>query len=230
MSDAFSILSRVPLFADLSEHELRELAGRTANRQVAAGDRIFSEGDACQGFFIVESGEVKIYKTATSGREQVLTIERAGDTVAELPVFDGGPYPASAMAITGGTLLFVSKRDFRTLILENPEVGLKVLKAVGSRLRRLVFLIEELSFTTVRGRLAMLLVRLVRTEGKATARGYEVTLPPNQDLAAQVGTVRELVSRNLGRLQAEGLIRLDGKRLIVPDLDALTGSAEEAQP
>jgi CRP/FNR family transcriptional regulator len=227
--DAFAILSRVPLFADLSEHELRALADRSVSRHVLAGDPIFGEGDPCQGFFIVESGEVKIYKTAASGREQVLTIERPGDTVAELPVFDGGPYPASAIAMTDTTLLFVSKRDFRGLVLENPEVGLKVLKTVGARLRRLVGLIEELSFTTVRGRLAMLLLRLVRTEGEATARGHEVTLPPNQDLAAQVGTVRELISRNLGRLQAEGLIRLDGKRLIVPDMDALAASAEEVQ-
>lgn len=230
MSDAFAILSRVPIFADLSEPELRSLASRSTSRHVDPGEQLFVEGDPCQGFFIVESGEVKIYKTAPSGREQVLTIERAGDSVAELPVFDGGPYPASAVAVGDCSLLFVSKREFRALVLEHPEVGLKVLRAVGMRLRRLVGLIEELSFTTVRGRLAMLLVRLVRTEGQATSRGQEVTLPPNQELAAQVGTVRELISRNLGRLQAEGLIRLDGKRLIVPDVDALAGSAEEAQP
>jgi CRP/FNR family transcriptional regulator len=225
--DAFTILSRVPLFADLSESELHALADRTVSHHMQAGRQLFSEGDPCQGFYVVESGEVKIYKTAPSGREQVLTIERAGDTVAELPVFDGGPYPASAVAIGEATLLFISKRDFRTVILENPEVGLKVLKNVGGRLRRLVGLIEELSFTTVRGRLAMLLVRLMRTEGEPTARGHEVTLPPNQELAAQVGTVRELISRNLSRLQAEGLIRLDGKRMVVPDVDALAASAEE---
>lgn len=229
MADAFSILSRVPLFADLSEKELCVLAEHTVSHRVTAGEQIFSEGDPCQGFFVVESGEVKIYKTAPSGREQVLTIERAGDSVAELPVFDGGPYPASAIAMSDCVLLFVSKRDFRTLVLEHPEVGLKVLKTVGSRLRRLVGLIEELSFTTIRGRLAMLLVRLVKSEGQSTERGQEVTLPPNQDLAAQIGTVRELVSRNLSRLQVEGLIRLDGKRMIVPDLEALAGSAEEIQ-
>ena len=220
--DAYLTLSRVPLFADLSEEELRAVAARTATRHIAAGEQLFAEGDICQGFFVIQSGEVKIYKTAASGREQVLTIERAGDTIAELPVFDGGPYPASAVAINDATLLFVSKRDFRALVLEHPEVGLKVLRTVGSRLRRLVGLIEELSFTTVRGRLAMLLVRLARTEGR------ELTLPSNQELAAQIGTVRELISRNLGRLQAEGLIRVDGKRVIVPDVEALAGSADGA--
>jgi CRP/FNR family cyclic AMP-dependent transcriptional regulator len=225
--DPYQILSNVPLFMDLSEEELRALAHRTVSHHVPAGELIFSEGDPCQGFYVVESGEVRIFKTAASGREQVLTIERPGDTVAELPVFDGGAYPASALAITDTVLLFVSKRDFRTLILDHPEVGLKVLKIVGGRLRRLVGLIEELSFTTVRRRLIVQVVRLAKTEGIPTPRGFEVTLPSNQELASTIGTVRELVSRNLSRLQVEGLIRLDGKRVVIPDLDALAAAGEE---
>ncbi len=225
--DPFAVLSNVPLFADLSEEELQALAHRTIKQYVNAGETIFTEGDPCQGFYVIESGEVKIFKTAPSGREQVLTVDVAGGTFAEIPVFDGGPYPASAVATTYTALLFVSKRDFRTLILEHPEVGLKVLKQVGGRLRRLVALIEELSFTTVRGRLVMLLARRAKAEGTHTARGTEMTLPANQEIAAKIGTVRELVSRNLSRLQAEGLIRLDGKNVVVPDLEALAASGEE---
>lgn len=225
VTDAFRLLTRVPLFADLSEDEVRALAQRTVSHHVRAGESIFSEGDACQGLYVVESGELKIFKIGASGREQILTIERPGDSVAELPVFDGGPYPASAMAVVDSTLLFISKRDFRTVILEHPEVGLKVLKTVGGRLRRLVGLIEELSFTTVRSRLVMQLVRLSRDHGQPTARGIELMLPSNQELASAVGTVRELVSRTLSRLQAEGLVRLDGKQLIVPDLEALEAHA-----
>ena len=227
IADPFTVLSKVPLFGDLSEDELRALAHRTVKHHVKGGDVIFTEGDPCEGFYVVESGEVKIFKTAASGREQVLTVDRAGNSIAEIPVFDGGPYPASAVATVDTTLMFVSKRDFRTLILEHPEIGLKVLRNVGSRLRRLVALIEELSFTTVRSRLVMLLARLARTEGKHTDRGTEVMLPSNQEIAAQIGTVRELVSRNLGRLQVEGLIRIDGKQVIVPDVDALASTVEE---
>jgi len=225
--DPFAVLSSVALFGDLSEEELRALAHRTVKQIIRAGEMIFHEGDPCQGFYVVESGEVKIFKTAASGREQVLTIDRAGNSLAEVPVFDGGPYPASAIANVDTTLLFVSKRDFRTLVLEHPDVGLKVLKNVGGRLRRLVGLIEELSFTTVRSRLVMMLVRLAREEGKHTGRGTEMMLPTNQEMASQIGTVRELVSRNLGRLQAEGLIRMDGKLVIVPDVDALAESVEQ---
>jgi CRP/FNR family transcriptional regulator, cyclic AMP receptor protein len=226
-SDPFAVFSQVAIFADLSEEELRALTRRTVSRPVHAGESIFREGDPCQGFFVIESGEVKIFKTAASGREQILTVDRSGDSVAEIPVFDGGPYPASGAALVDSVLLFISKRDFRSVVLEHPEVGLKVLKAVGRRLRRLISLIEELSFTTVRTRLIMQLVRLARTEGQPTDRGIEFRLPTNQELASQIGTVRELVSRNVSRLQVEGLLRLDGKQVIVPDLDALAASADE---
>ena len=219
--DPFTVLSSVALFGDLSEEELRALAHRAVKRHVKAGDVIFHEGDPCEGFSVVETGEVKIFKTGASGREQVLTIDRAGDSIAEIPVFDGGAYPASAVANVDTTLLFISKREFRALVLEHPEVGLKVLKNVGSRLRRLVGLIEELSFTTVRSRLIVLLARLLREEGQHTERGTEAVLPSNQEIASRIGTVRELVSRNLGRLQAEGLIRLDGKHVVVTDVDEL---------
>ena len=226
--DPFTVLSHVPLFAELSEEELHALAHRTVKQFAHAGDTIFSEGDPCQGFYVIESGEVKIFKISAAGREQVLTVDRAGSSIAEIPVFDGGPYPASGIATTETSLLFISKRDFRALILEHPEVALKVLKNVGSRLRRLVGLIEELSFTTVRSRLALMLVRRARSEGQHTGRGTEISLPSNQEIASQIGTVRELISRNLSRLQAEGLIRLDGKQAIIEDVDDLERSAAEA--
>lgn len=225
--DPHGTLSRVALFADLSEDELHALAHRTIVHSAHAGDILFREGDPCEGLYVVESGNVKINKTSPAGREQMLTVDGPGNSIAEVPVFDGGPYPASAMALTDATLLFVSKRDFRALVLEHPEVGLKVLRAVGSRLRRLVGLIEELSFTTVRARMIKLLVRSARNEGVHTERGTEITLPSNQELASQVGTVRELVSRNLSRLQAEGLVRMDGKCVVIPDLAALEAAAEE---
>jgi CRP/FNR family cyclic AMP-dependent transcriptional regulator len=224
--DVLSILNRVSLFADLSENELRALADRTSRRKSDAGELIFSEGDPCEGLYVVESGAVRIFKTSASGREQVLAVEGPGGIVAELPVFDGGPYPASGSSVRDSSLLFISKRDFRTICLENPEVSLKVLKSVGRRLRILVGLIEELSFTTVRHRLGSLLVRLAR-EASPAGSAASFTLPTNNELASQIGTVRELVSRNLSRFQADGLIRMDGKDVVVPDVAALERDLEE---
>ena len=126
------------------------------------------------------SGHVRIFKTSASGREQVLNIDGPGSTVAELPVFDGGDYPASVAAVEDAVLLFVSKHDFRDLCLTHPQVALKVLRVVGARLRRLVGIIEELSFTTVRHRLAALLLRLANREGKPAGGRCCVHAPGQQ--------------------------------------------------
>jgi CRP-like cAMP-binding protein len=216
-----AILEKVPIFAGLAPEEIAFLAARAVPRKFKAGELIFSEGEPCTGLWVVESGSIRIFKSSASGREQVLGLERAGASVAELPVFDGGAYPASTTAVEDATLLFVSKKDFQALCLEHPEVALKVLRVVGARLRRLVGIIEELSFTTVRHRLAAQLMRLAEHHGKKTAQGVEFTLPNNQELAAQIGTVRELVSRNLSRFQAEGAIKMDGKTVVVTDPKAL---------
>jgi CRP/FNR family transcriptional regulator len=212
------ILARVPIFSDLSDTELKFLSDRAVTKRYAAGELIFNEGDPCAGLYVIESGNVRIFKTSAGGREQVLTMEPAGNSIAELPVFDGGNYPASASAASDCSLLFVSRNDFRHLCLEHPEVALKVLRMVGLRLRRLVGIIEELSFSTVRHRLAALLLRLAREAGHHSGRAQFELKVSNQELASQIGTVRELVSRNLSRFQAEGLIQMEGKSITIPDL------------
>jgi CRP/FNR family transcriptional regulator len=179
---------------------------------------------------VIESGNVRIFKSSAGGREQVLSIDGPGSSIAELPVFDGGNYPASAQAVNDCTLLFFSKKDFQTLCLQHPEVALKVLRVVGARLRRLVGIIEELSFTTVRQRLVAMLVRLAKSSGQKESGSIMITLPANNnELAAQIGTVRELVSRNLSRLQSENLIQMDGRAITIADLQKLEGELETAQ-
>jgi CRP/FNR family transcriptional regulator, cyclic AMP receptor protein len=224
------ILSKVPLFSGLAENEMEFLSRRVVPRHYSAGQIVFNESDPCTGLYVVASGQVRIFKTSASGREQVLSIDGPGSSVAELPVFDGGNYPASVAVIDDSTLLFVSKQDFQELCLTHPQVALKVLRVVGARLRRLVGIIEELSFTTVRHRLAAYLLRLAQTEGKRSGSGVEIVLPSNnQELASQIGTVRELVSRNLSRLQSEGWIEIDGRTVTIRDLKAIEAEVSAAQ-
>jgi CRP/FNR family transcriptional regulator len=223
-------LAKVPLFSGLTESELGFLAQRTVSRRYSAGEIVFGEGEPCTGLYVVESGNVRIFKSSPGGREQVLSIDGPGSSIAEIPVFDGGNYPASGAAVDDVTLLFVSKQDFQALCLAHPQVPLKVLRVVGARLRRLVGIIEELSFTTVRHRLASYLLRLAQKSGKRTAGGVEVALPiTNQELAAQIGTVRELVSRNLSRLQAEGMLKIDGRTVLICNLKALEDENEATE-
>ena len=224
------ILSKVPIFSGLASPEMEFLAPRVVPRTYSSGQLVFSEGDPCSGLYVVASGHVRIFKTSANGREQVLSIDGPGSSVAELPVFDGGNYPASVAAVDDATLLFVSKQDFQELCLAHPQVSLKVLRVVGSRLRRLVGIIEELSFTTVRHRLAAFLLRLAKREGVKANGGIAITLPDNnQEIASQIGTVRELVSRNLSRLQAEGMIEIDGRSLVIRDLKGIEAEVDAAE-
>jgi len=201
---------------------MEALAKRVSNRHFGRGELLFSEGDPCTGLFLVASGRIRIFKLSPSGREQLLAVEGSGSSFAELPVFDGGNYPASASALEDAELLFISRKDFENFCREHPEVALKVIAVVGARLRRLVGIIEELSFTTVRQRLIALILRLAQANGSSSMKGISIELTKShQELASELGTVRELVSRNLGRLQAEGFLQVDGRKIIVKDLEGL---------
>lgn len=227
--DIVAVLQGTALLAGLSPEELRTLAARTVRKLFHAGELLFTEGEACHGIHIIAEGRVRIFKTSANGREQVLAVNQPGESVAELPVFDGGRYPASAVAIEETQIAFISQRDFHGYCLEHPQVALKVLSVAGARLRRLVEIIEELSFTTIRQRLVATLLKLAQNEGAPTARGIEFLLPStHQELANQLGTVRELISRNLMRLQAEGLLEVDARHIVVKDLKGLSALLDSA--
>lgn len=229
-SDYRGTLAKVAIFSGLSPEELCFLAQRAVPRHCSPGEIVFGEGEPCAGLYVVERGHIRIFKSSASGREQVLSIDGPGNSVAEVPVFDGGSYPASGSAVDHATLLLIRKQDFQALCLEHPQVALKVLRVVGTRLRRLVGIIEELSFTTVRHRLASFLLRLASREGKRTAEGIEMQLPAShQELASQIGTVRELVSRNLSRFQAEGLLQMEGRKVVILDQKALEAELDAVQ-
>src|SRR5579864_5867294 len=227
---AEAILRKTPLFASLTQKEMQSLVGRVTQRHFQRGEMLFSEGDSCTGLFLVASGKIRIFKLSPAGREQVLAVEEPGSSFAELPVFDGGNYPAAASALENAEVLFISRKDFQNFCREHPDVGLKVIAVVGSRLRRLVGIIEELSFTTVRQRLIALIVRLAQADGTRSKEGIRLELTKShQDLAAELGTVRELVSRNLSRLQAEGFLDVEGRKIVVKDLPGLKREQTSAE-
>jgi CRP/FNR family transcriptional regulator len=222
-TDLTAILEKTALLSSLSRGEFQMLAARTVRKRFAGGELLFSEDEPCHGLHIIARGSVRIFKTSVNGREQVLALNHAGESIAELPVFDGGRYPASAMAVDDVEIAFISRDDFRAYCMEHPEVALKMLAVVGARLRRLVGIIEELSFTTIRQRLISVLLQLAETEGRQSDRGIEFQLPAtHQELASRLGTVRELVSRNLMRLQAEGLLDVDARNIVVKDKKGLS--------
>ncbi len=213
-------LSRVPLLAGLDQNELESLASRAVERKFESDENLFWEGDECQGLYLLVEGAVKILKTSQNGREMMLDMVHAPSSVAELPLFDRGAYPASVRAVKACTTLFINRNEFYQACRQNPDLALKLLAVVGRRLRQLVFVVESITFGSVTKRLARLLLEL-----QAENAGGGITLT-HQELASRLGTVREVVSRNLARFRVQGFIRIEGREIGVVNPNGLKAEAE----
>jgi CRP/FNR family transcriptional regulator len=220
-------LRRVPLFNELSKDELATIAANVSVSQYGAGQVVFSESEKGGDLLIVMQGSIRIVKLAKSGRQQLLAIERLGASLGEVSVFDGGPYSTTAIAIAPATLLRLRGQQFRNLCLAHPGVAVKVIRVLGHRLRKLRRLVEDLSFATVRDRLISYLLSLCAERGVRSSGGVEIYLDENnEELASRLGTVRELISRNLGRLHGDGLIVMSRRRVCIPDEALLRAELE----
>jgi len=229
-TDVFRLLRGLAIFADLDDGHLATLAGRSVGRSVGAGHVLFATGEECRGLYVIQSGRVRIYRTSPEGREQVLHVEGPGRPVAELPLFDGGHYPASAVTLEETRLVFLPRADFEQLYRTHPDVAHAIIRALGRRLRHLVQVTETLAFRDVAARLAMLLAGYAERVGAPTAAGVELTLDRTQEeLSLEIGTARESVSRAYRQLKRLGLIEsLGGNRLRVPSVERLRAMARGA--
>lgn len=213
---------KTPLFGALTLEERQQIAALAVEKNYQAGETLFREGAHCEGLYVIGAGMVKISKTSPSGREIMLAFESAPSSVAEIPLFDNGDYPATVSAMKDTVAFLVRREDFRRFCREHPEVPMKVLAVVGKRFRQLVHLIESLTFGSVRQRLARILLQAMEESGGAE---NAVSLT-HEELALRLGTVREVVSRNLSRFQAEGIVRLVRRQIEIADPEALRAEAE----
>ncbi|HLN99879.1 MAG TPA: Crp/Fnr family transcriptional regulator [Pyrinomonadaceae bacterium] len=227
--DKISALKRTRLFEELDSNTLRLLAERALERRFQKDEVLFVAGEEAQGLYVIVAGAVRAFRVSLDGREQVIHVERAGATIAELPVFDEGAYPSTAAAEEDTTVLFIDKHDVRQLCLEHPKITLAALKVLAGRLRRCAELVEALSLREVGQRLARFLLAEARRSGSRAEDGIRINLTQtNQQIASRIGSVREVVSRAFTRLQHEGLIIVDGRNLTIPDQAALETFAGES--
>lgn len=226
--DKIAALRRTELFQELDEDALRSVADRTFEKRFQKNEVLFVTGEEARGMYVIVEGAVRAYRVSLDGREQVIHVERAGATIAEVPVFDDGTYPSTAAAEEETVTLFIDKHDMRRLCLQHPQITLTALKVLAGRLRRCAELVEALSLREVGQRLARFLLAEARRSGTPTEHGISLNLTKtNQQIAARVGSVREVVSRTFTRLQHDGLIAFEGRRLIILDEAALRSFAEQ---
>lgn len=223
VSSAAFQLRAVPIFALVSDNALERLGARCVPRSVGEGFLLFRAGEACSGLYVVLEGRVRIYRTAPDGREQTLTVEGPGRPVAELPLVDGGPYPASAVTAAPSRLLFLPRAEFEHAFRTDPDVAAAVVRALGARLRHFVQLLETVAFRDVAARLAMLLADYADRDGVPAGGGVQLELERTQEeLAGELGTARESISRAMKQLRKCGLLRRKtGSRLMLAPADEL---------
>ena len=226
--DKIAALKSTSLFGSLDEAALRLLADRAIERHFRKDEVVFVAGDEAIGMYVIVDGALRAFRVSTDGREQVIHVERAGATIAEVPLFDDGAYPSTVAAEEATTTLFIQKRDVQRLFLEHPQIALAALRVLAGRLRRCAELVEALSLREVGQRLARFLVSEAQRHGTQTDNGTLMSLnQTNQQIAARIGSVREVVSRAFTRLQHEGLIVVEGRNLIIPDEVALAAFADQ---
>lgn len=217
MTDLVALLRGVPLFAELDQRTLAALTARMVPRTVGEGFVLFRAGERPSGLYLVLEGKVRIFRGSGDGREQTLAVEGPGRPIAELPLVDGGPYPATAVTMTPARLAFLPRAEFEHAFRSDPEVAAAIVRALGQRLRHLVQLVETVAFRDVAARLAMLLADYAERGGDVTGDRVTLELERTQDeLATEIGTARESVSRALKQLRAKGLLlSRKGSRLVL---------------
>jgi len=215
MAVEIELLKSIPYFTDLSPAELEAVKLSVFEKSADRGEVLLLEEEPAKAVYFVISGAVKAFKTSADGKEQVLCLLRTGDSFNDVPIFDGGPNPASIIAMTPATLYGISKTDIQTLLREYPGIAINIIRVLAGKVRHFVSLVEDLSFRHVIGRIAKLLLEYA-TDGS----GPRPRLT-QQDMAAMVGSAREVVGRSLKTLEEEGAIKMERHRIVVTDKEML---------
>jgi CRP/FNR family transcriptional regulator len=212
-------LRRIPLFADLPHETLARVADPAIRRSYRPDDTVILEGDLCRAAYFVAEGHVRILRTSPDGREQVLSQLGPGRSFNTVPLFQPqGVNHATAQAVDTAVLYAIPKEDLLQLVTTSPDLALALLRDFADRLDHLTDLVEDLSLRTVRGRLARFLLQQAET-GTVTRHWTQA------EMAARLGTVREMIGRTLRSFADAGLIRFDRQRIELLDREGLEAEA-----
>ena len=217
----FELLKTIPYFAGFSPDRLESLRDFLFEKKVEKGEIILFEGESAEALFFVASGAVKIYKTSSDGKEQILNIVRPGDSFNDVPLFDNDTNPASAQAMTPVLLYGINRQQMGAILRKYPDIAMNTIRILAQKVRQLLSLVEDLSFRNVRGRVAKILLEYGADHSEPRPRLTQ------QEIAAMAGTAREVVGRSLKSLEDDGIIRLESRRVVISNKEALRRLAAE---
>ena len=215
------IIKKCPLFSGVTAADLALLAGISRLREHQRGDLLFQQGEKASGFYVVASGKVKIYKLSPDGKERILHVIQPGNTFADAAIFADGCYPACAETLEKSTLVFFPKTDFLNLLHQHAQISINMIGGLARFLRQFTTQIEDLTFRDVPARLARYLSDL------GGDHQVHLVLPISKSqLASNLGTVSETLSRTFRKLSDEGIIQVQGKNIEILDIDRLLDLAD----
>jgi CRP/FNR family transcriptional regulator len=206
------IIAGIPLFHGLHKKQLEEVVNITTDQTFQKGQTVFSEGEEASGFYVVVAGQVKIFKLSSEGKEQILHFVTRGECFGEAPMFTGGRFPAHAETVERSRLFFFPRVFFLELIGKDPSLAMNMLADLSKRLRRFTLLVEELSLKEVPSRLAAHILYLSGRENDAGV--FELSITKGQ-LASLIGTIPETISRILGKMSSQDLIKVRGRKISI---------------
>jgi len=223
MENILNIISAIPLFNGLPADQLSAIRRIAVEKQFNKGQTIFSEEDETKGLFVVVEGRVKVYKVSSEGKEQILHIIEAGQSFGEVTVFTGQQMPAHAQTLAKSRLLLFPRSAFVGLVTANPSLALNLLAIMSKKLRQFSVQIENLSLKEIPARLASYLIYLAEEQGSADAVTLDVS---KGQLASLLGTIPETLSRIFAKLSGQNLIRVEGPKITLLDLEGIEDLAE----
>jgi CRP/FNR family transcriptional regulator, dissimilatory nitrate respiration regulator len=202
------------LFIGLPQADLEQIAAITTVKSLAKGQYLFHEGDAAQGFYIIQRGSVNAHRVSAAGKEQIIHVFRAGESFAEAALATERGYPADACALEPTQVLLVQKNGILALLKRQPELALRMLGSMSSHLRVLVGQLEDLALKDVETRLANWLVKRCPDSKSDKPARIELAMT-KRVLAAELGTVSETFSRTLAKFREQKLIAVKGKTVTI---------------
>lgn len=226
MTETRGVISGSQLFSGLPDEYLIQIASIATEREVKRGETIFNEGDDSKGFYLIISGQIKVYKLSTDGKEQILHIFSDGEPFGEVPVFSGQKYPATAQAIAKSKLLFIQRNAFVGLIEGNISLALNMLAVLSKRLSHFSMQIENLSLKEVPGRLASYLIYLSAESDNKSRVLLNIS---KGQLASLLGTIPETLSRIFLKMSKQKMIAVNGREIDILNKQAMTDLAEHGK-
>lgn len=207
MDSNLMFVKKIPIFTELAEEQQKRLAQVIIERQYRKSQIVFGEGDPGEALFFLKSGKIKLTKTTEDGREQILAFRSPGEVFAEVVLFDGGNYPATAEVIEDAQIGIIRNKDIERIMLENVDIAISLIRIMSKRLRQAQTSLKDIALKDVYGRLASILLKLAAEYGEERNGSIKINLSlTHQDLANMIGTSRESVNRVISEWRKEGVI------------------------